>query len=188
MRHIRAIASVLLLLLKSTSFQAQEVHGNGQKPLQPGVRLQLRPQQSSYGSKQKVSLSVIVSNEGSKPVYIERELGLCPTYWGGLSLTVLDSQEREVPESRCADPHRIDLTGRDVLKAISEHWVLLYPRYSYSYSFTVEGVPARPGRYTLVATLIPPSFTEEEKEHLKSLPHPIFLERLKAPPTIIRRH
>ena len=177
---------ILFGLLRCTAFPAQGTHSDGQEMMDYGVRLRVRPEQHAYLNKQKISVSIVVSNEGSKPVYIERYLGPCPTYWGGVSLKVLDGEGRELPEARCGDPYQIDFTKRDVLMDIHDHWVPLFPGYSYSCTVSVESIPSRLGRYTILATLVPPSFTKEEQETLHSLPYPVFLGKLNAKTTVVR--
>jgi hypothetical protein len=178
------IAAVLLAVL--TPVHAQQVTREGKgETIHDQLQFRLRPTQSSYRRGQKVTVSVSISNAGSKPVYVARNLGLCPTYWGGVSLTMLDSRGRELPETACGDPYRLGASEKDALRSLSDDLVLLGPGYSYSLAVTIEEVPPRPGRYRLAATFVPPSFTEEKKANLLSLPYPVFLGELKAQATIV---
>ncbi len=185
-RYGMAAAILLFLLTGCISSHAQGSTAEAEDKLGDGVELRFQPQQRYYLDNQKITALVTVSNSGTRPIYIGRELGLCPTYWGGISLTVLDAEGHQVTVNRCGDPYRVDLGGRDFSKLISEHLILLYPGYSYSLTVIVESVPSHAGRYTLDASLLLISFTSEEKERLQSLSYPVLLRTLKAEATLVR--
>ena len=158
----------------------------GQSSNHAGLTFRLLPKQPRYRRGEKVSISVSVSNEGSQPIYVARDLEVCPTYWGGIFLGILDSRGREVPQTPCGDPYPLDPGSKGAVRPLAEDLILLGPGYSYSLIMKVEGVPLRPGHYTLTATLIPASLTEEQKKGLAALPYPVFLGQLTSHITIAR--
>lgn len=187
MKRFMPILITVFLLALSVPAQAQQpIRDSSGTRIGAGLRLRLRPKQPRYKTGEQVSIIVTISNEGSGAIYVARDLGLCPTYWGGITLTVFDGQGREVPRTSCGDPYEIDPKSKDALRPLSEDLVLLFPRYSYSLTMVVEEVPSRPGRYNLAVTFIPSSLAEDKKKTIPSLPYPVFLGNLKAQTTIVR--
>lgn len=174
------LALVLCPFVHGRSLDLTPVQGNAK-----GIVFRIRATRFQYAESARVLVSVELVNEGSEPAYVPRELAPCPTYYGGIVLTITGA-DKKVSGRKCGDPFRMNFAGRDVHKVASEELILLYPKYSYSYMLVADEVPSRAGSYTLTATLVPPSFTAEEKLALKSLPYRAVLQELRAQAKIIR--
>jgi hypothetical protein len=117
-------------------------------------------------------VTLVVLNKGVEPIYIYR-LFFCSNLKGYFNLKILDKKDRDVIKPQCsADMFVIEHV--DVSDA--KLWVKLLPGETYSMDEEFE-LPQEKGPYRLVATLVQPGFSGEQKkqllqDHLRVLQHP----------------
>ncbi|MGA2814676.1 MAG: hypothetical protein ABSG16_25065, partial [Candidatus Acidiferrum sp.] len=120
-----------------------------------------------YASGASIEVRFLVTNRGTQPIYIGRNLGPCTGPDGFAALEILDEHGKDMQLSGCSGEglhHADDELVRWVTGG--EAFVLLKPQEIYG-SIAQYDVRTKPGKYRLVAELYPAGIiTEKQKEML----------------------
>jgi len=122
--------------------------------------------QKQYRVGERAAIQFIVVNQGSRALYVGRDLGTCSKWTGHTELQILNAQSQKLPGIGCES--YIALLPGSKLKEIITHsdsWVLLRPHDIYGTEESID-LPTQQGTYKLVAEMWPPGFSKEEIDNL----------------------
>jgi hypothetical protein len=133
-----------------------------------------------YSPKSTVHLKFLVTNTSEVPLYLFREVSPCSSQLGSYLMLILDRSHREVPIQRCSADLLMDTL--DVVGTLTNprFGILLLRGEVYGRDWTFE-LPDAKGTYRLKAELIPPGFTEGQKELLADRKMRVLQTRYPAP-------
>ena len=143
------------------------VTGQRQEKTEDAIYLQISTPKTTYRPGERSLVSFTVRNQGAAPIYLSRSF-ICGTSAGHVDFRILNSQGQNVKNGGCAgsefsiplDKLKQEVTG-------SAGWLRLDPGEIYGQEGDFEA-PVKKGSYRLVAELLPPGFSEQQKQVLAS--------------------
>jgi hypothetical protein len=143
------------------------VRGMPEGKPEEAISLQISTLKTTYRPGEKSLVSFTVRNQGAAPIYLSRSL-ICGTWTGYVDFRILNSQGQNVKNGGCAgsefsiplDKLKQEVTG-------SAGWLRLDPGEIYGREGDFEA-PVKKGTYRLAAELMPPGFSEQQKQVLAS--------------------
>jgi hypothetical protein len=141
--------------------------GMPEEKSEDGISLQISTLKTTYLPGERSLVSFTVTNQGAAPIYLSRSF-ICGTWTGHVDFRILNSQGQNVKNGGCAgsefsiplDKLKQEVTG-------SAGWLRLDPGEIYGQEGDFEA-PVKKGSYRLVAELMPPGFSEQQKRVLAS--------------------
>jgi len=143
------------------------VAGQPQEKTEVAIHLQISPLKTTYRPGERSLVSITVRNQGAAPIYLSRNF-ICGTWTGYVDFRILNSQGQNVKNGGCAGSEftiPLDRLKQEVTE--SPGWLRLDPGELYGQEGDFEA-PAKKGTYRLVAELMPPRFSEQQKLLLTS--------------------
>jgi len=157
--------------------QAQTLNPKKDNPTAASIQVSLSTERRVYRVGETVHITYSVRNTGTQPVYVAQNLDFEGNPNGGVSVDIVSPPKAKVFITRLTgSPPPEFWKGRNMVKEIEEHWLLLRPAHFYGKTARLELVPLSPGKYTIRAAYIRPYLTEEEIKAIGRLKYPIILE------------
>lgn len=143
------------------------VRGMLQKKAEDAIYFQISTPKTKYRRGEKVIVSLTVVNRGAAPIYIAHGF-ICGKSSGYVEFRTLNSQGQNVENGGCAGSELsvpLDKLKEEVTE--SRAWLRLDPNEIYGEEEQLDLPPIK-ASYRLVAELMPPRFSEEQKRVLAS--------------------
>lgn len=143
---------------------------------------------ATYHRGEAIKLTVQLMNNGPEPFYIppaglETIVGVN----GGIEIEAVPPHGGHMVKGvAVADCPPGCSRMRNIVKEITEHWILLRPNSFIGVIATANVVPLSGGTYTFKVSRIPPFIDKEERAQLSQKGIPALIEKLEAPPIEIR--
>lgn len=173
------LAPLALVTLLSTRLEAV-LSGWCQAPATAGLqaRVSLSPSKRVYKLGEPIILSYRVENAGSEPFYVYPNFNLSDGSGAGFGVTIEDDKGKPIRRYVVSESFP---TPYNRLLKVAEHirteWILLYPKAFYGASNSYnDRPPQKPGRYRITGAYwnrIPDWLSEEQRQSLRDLEHPI---------------
>ncbi|HZE24771.1 MAG TPA: hypothetical protein VE054_12290 [Blattabacteriaceae bacterium] len=160
------------------------VRGMLQKKAEDAIYFQISTPKTKYRRGEKVIVSLTVVNRGAAPIYIAHGF-VCGKLSGYVEFRILNSQGQNVENGGCAGSEfsvPLDRLKEEVTK--SRAWLRLDPNEIYGEEEQLD-LPRMNASYRLIAELMPPRFSEEQKRVLASEQIRVLSSRHSAPPLMI---
>jgi hypothetical protein len=132
-----------------------------------GIDFQIVADKMTYSPESTLHVKFLVTNTGETPLYLPRDISVCSNQYGFVFLQFLDRHDRDVRSEGCSSDSWPPLGDVDALKEVSDlrFWILLKHGEIYGTEDEFK-LPANKGTYRLKAELIPPGFTDKQREVL----------------------
>jgi len=132
-----------------------------------GVDCQIVADKSTYSKGSMLHVKFIVTNTSETPLYLSRHLSVCSGQVGFVFFQILDKHNHDVGTWGCSADQWPAPGDRDMVNEVSDSkfWILLTYGEIYGGEEEVQ-LPDEKGTYRLKAELIPPAFTEKQREAL----------------------
>jgi hypothetical protein len=143
------------------------VTGQPQEKTEDAIYLQISTPKTTYRPGERSLVSFTVRNQGAAPIYLSRSF-ICGTWTGYVDFRILNSLGQNVKNGGCDGfvlPIPLDKVKKEVTE--SAGWLRLDPGEIYGQEADFEA-PVKKGSYRLVAELMPPGFSEQQKQVLAS--------------------
>lgn len=131
-----------------------------------GVDFRIMTDKPVYGPGSKLLVKFVIANTGDRPFVVPRNISQCSNIEGSFFLLILDRNNHDVAGQGCSadlgptwETHVIEQVLDPKL------WIVLGPGEIYGKVSTFE-LPKEKGIYRLKAELIPPGFTDKQREIL----------------------
>jgi hypothetical protein len=130
-----------------------------------GVGFRIVTDKLVYAPKSTMRVDFLVTNTEEVPLYFFRTLSQCSSQLGSYLLLIVDRKKRQVPIQRCSADVLMDKL--DVVETLThpKFGILLAHGAAYGHEEVYE-LPAEKGTYWLNAELVPPGFTDTQREIL----------------------
>jgi hypothetical protein len=132
------------------------------------VSFQILTEKVEYKPAEKAVVRLILVNRASEPIYISRwGVDLCGKGSGFADLAILDGKGQKVPMLGCSVAELsipVDKLKERIVS--SGAWIKIGRGEIYGSEVSVE-MPQQQGRYRLISTIHPPSFSKQQAELLK---------------------
>jgi hypothetical protein len=160
------------------------VAGTPQEKREDTISLHISTPKTIYRPGERSVVSFTVRNQGAAPIYLSRSF-ICGTRAGYVDFRILNSLGENVKNGGCAGSEfSVPLNKLKEEVTESRAWLRLDPGEIYGQEGDFE-VPVKKGSYRLVAELIPPGFTEQQKQLLVSERIHVLQARHAAPAVTI---
>lgn len=148
------------------------------------MSFQLATDKVAYRSGETAVLRFTITNTGSQPIYVSRDLGMCSRWTGYFDLAIFDHRDNKISRPGC-DVFVTGIPDRNLKESFrSSDWKVLLPGEAYSLQEGI-GVPTAKGRYHLAAELMPPGFPDHQMEMLVADGIRVLRSRHRAPLIVI---
>ncbi len=148
------------------------------------VDFRISTDKTAYAPKSVISVKFTLTNTSPLSFHVFRFLKECSNQDGFVSFQILDQKDHNLRTWKCSADSWPPLAHVDVLEELSNQnlWITLKHGESYHGKLEIE-LPASKGNYRLKAELIPPAFTDEQRNILL-LNHISSLDKACAAPII----
>lgn len=130
------------------------------------ISFRMSADQKQYRVGERATIQFIVVNQGSRALYMGRDVGTCSKWTGHTELQILNAQSQKLPGIGC-ESYIALLPGAKLKEIIthSDSWVLLKPHDIYGTEESID-LPTQQGTYKVFADLWPPGLSTEESDNL----------------------
>ncbi len=131
------------------------------------IDFQISTDKTAYRLRSVMHVKFILTNASQSPVYVYRFLHECSSENGFISFQILDQKGHNLRPWTCSADSWPPLAQVDALKVLSDSslWIVLKQGESTYGELHIE-LPAKKGNYRLQAELVPPAFTDKQRDIL----------------------
>jgi hypothetical protein len=132
-----------------------------------GISYEIIAEQHVYKANSYATLKLMVTNRGSEPVFISRDIGRCSKWSGHSEIQLLNEKRENVLRGGCDDAEG-PIRDADLKSTLNDpnSWIRLFPNEIYGTEEHIT-LPTVRGLYHLRAELWPPGFPAEQKKLLQ---------------------
>lgn len=167
MNKYRNIGVRILWTVFFCVFSLFPIEGLTPENTEDAILFQISTPKNTYRPGEKAVINFTMVNRGATPIYIARRF-VCSKWTGFVDLRIQNSQGQNVENGGCDAfilPIPMDKIRQEVTD--SRGWLRLDPYEMYGEEGEFE-LARKKGTYRLVADLLPPGFTKQQKEFLAS--------------------
>jgi hypothetical protein len=175
------VPTVFILIIWLNTAHGQNGLGNRHRP---EIAFKIEADKNIYLSEESITVTYSISNIGTEAVYVNPEIRSLNGWDAGVQISVYNTDNDEMAGGIAEHLPIPDYKREDVLKIVSEKWILMVPGAFYGmHTSYFSGCKLAPGRYRVAATYfsnILEEISTSQVASLDKLNFPILTGHLKS--------